>query len=281
MKKNNSLKFVAVNLLLVGLVYGVLTQAGFFDKKKVEAKDAVMATVAQAKAAGNLTKEQEQLLALQLAISDYMVSYLRPPDKLSALVPAYFESVPVNPLTNKEYDYEVVDGRPLLGGQIKEAKDLKENPQGKVEDQRIEIEEIDAIFSEQYVYNPEGKRDPFFPIGFVATEEIDEDKPPLERVSLGQLKVTAVIEDSKGQPVALVEDGSGTGYTIKVGTRVGNRDGVVAVIEPDVVKIVETYSDFTGKSRQRVVELELVGRDKTSKMIKKGKRKGVFTNYSN
>jgi Tfp pilus assembly protein PilP len=44
----------------------------------------------------------------------------------------------------------------------------------------------------------------------------------------------------------MVEDAAGIGYTIGVGTAIGNARGIVKAIEPDRVIVEEQFSDFYG-----------------------------------
>ena len=73
-----------------------------------------------------------------------------------------------------------------------------------------------------FVYNPAGKRDPFKQFDFSARPQNPNAGTPLERYSLGQLRLTAVIIDPKTcAPTALVEDSMGKGYPIKIGAKIG------------------------------------------------------------
>ena len=87
-----------------------------------------------------------------------------------------------------------------------------------------------------FVYNPAGKRDPFKQFDFSARPQNPNAGTPLERYSLGQLRLTAVIIDPKtGAPTALVEDSTGKGYPIKIGAKIGDQGGSVVAIEADQI----------------------------------------------
>ena len=54
---------------------------------------------------------------------------------------------------------------------------------------------------------------------------------PLQRFQLGQLKLVAVIYDTR-YPRAVVEDEAGLGYILQIGTPIGPNNGAVKAIEP-------------------------------------------------
>jgi type IV pilus assembly protein PilP len=117
-------------------------------------------------------------------------------------------------------------------------------------------------------YNPVGKIDPFQPlfreepkIPEVAKAEIKPKKPerprtPLEKLDLGQLKLTAIVfvgNSAKG----LVEEASGKGYVVGVGTPIGlERGKVVEITRNGIIIEQETEDDF-GKSVIKKKELKL------------------------
>jgi type IV pilus assembly protein PilP len=79
---------------------------------------------------------------------------------------------------------------------------------------------------------------------------------PLERYELGQLKLVGIIWNIKN-PTALVEDTSGLGYTVRVGTLIGANDGKVKTISPDALLIEEEYIDLYGAKKRREVSMRL------------------------
>lgn len=107
-------------------------------------------------------------------------------------------------------------------------------------------------------YSSTGKRDPFRPSGLKAkgSLRIREGASPLERKDLGQFKLVGIIWDVK-EPRAMVEDTDGLGYTIKVGTQIGDKDGKVKLIKPTEVVVEEVNIDFYGAKRtyQRSIRL--------------------------
>ncbi len=120
-----------------------------------------------------------------------------------------------------------------------------------------------------YVYNPQGKPDPFKPLYVErpevprskkatekAIEEISSKATPLERMELSQLKLVALIWNIK-EPRAMVEDGTGKGYIIAQGTPLGKNKGRVTQITSAGVVVVEQYETSTGKLGTRAVSLKL------------------------
>jgi type IV pilus assembly protein PilP len=103
-----------------------------------------------------------------------------------------------------------------------------------------------------------GRRDPFRPItlNLRTTVRRRENLSPLERFELGQLKLVGIIWNIKN-PTALVEDTTGLGYTVKVGTPIGSNDGKVKAINPDALMIEEDYIDLYGAKKKREVSMRL------------------------
>ena len=107
-------------------------------------------------------------------------------------------------------------------------------------------------------FSPAGKRDPFRP--FTLNSRL-QDRPrehlsPLERYDLGQLRLVGVVWHLR-EPRAMVEDGTGLGYIVKVGTPIGANDGKVKAIKPNEILIEETYVDLFGSKKKREVNIKL------------------------
>jgi len=104
----------------------------------------------------------------------------------------------------------------------------------------------------------EGSRDPFRPMTLRAkvTTRNRENLSPLERLDLGQLKVVGIVWDIK-EPRAMVEDTSGLGYTVKVGTPIGSNDGKVKAIHRNQIVIEEISADIYGQRKSRDVSMKL------------------------
>jgi Tfp pilus assembly protein PilP len=103
-----------------------------------------------------------------------------------------------------------------------------------------------------------GRRDPFrpFTLNTRASSRPRENLSPLERYELSQLRLVGVVWKVK-DPNALVEDTTGLGYIVRVGTPIGTNDGKVKAIKPDEIVIEETYVDLLGAKKQREVNIRL------------------------
>ena len=117
-----------------------------------------------------------------------------------------------------------------------------------------------------YRYDPNGKRDPFFSPLYRVTEQAamtDEARTPLQRLDLGQFKVVGILLET-GEPKALIEDNSGLGYIVTLGTLIGPKGGVIKSIEPGRILVEEYETDFYGKRQALERELSLAVADSTA-----------------
>jgi type IV pilus assembly protein PilP len=78
----------------------------------------------------------------------------------------------------------------------------------------------------------------------------------LERISLGQLRLTAVMETGE-QNLALVEEASGKGYVVKEGTYIGTEGGRITDILSEAIVVEEKYLDVFGNVAVRKKQLKL------------------------
>jgi len=104
-------------------------------------------------------------------------------------------------------------------------------------------------------YDPTGRRDPFRPPR-AGTAQTGEPRTPLQRYEIGQLKLVAIIYETR-EPRAVVEDDQKLGYIVKVGTPIGPNGGVVRSIERGRVVVVEQAADYYGERRENEVTMEL------------------------
>ena len=111
----------------------------------------------------------------------------------------------------------------------------------------------------EYVYNPAGKRDPFKTFIESVTEKKERAAAPvspLQSYDLNTLRLVGIMM-LPGKKVAIVEDPSGKGYHVKVGTHIGLNDGVVVEILKDEVIVEEKYLDETLQTRARKVSVKI------------------------
>ncbi len=107
-------------------------------------------------------------------------------------------------------------------------------------------------------YSSVGKRDPFRPLSLKpkASQRARENLSPLERYELGQLMLVVIVWDIK-EPKAMVEDATGLGYVVKIGTLIGPNEGKVKAIKPAEVIIEEHVTDFYGAKKSQEVSMRL------------------------
>jgi len=133
----------------------------------------------------------------------------------------------------------------------------------------------------KYAFNPVDRNDPFLPLVLPEKEETTPSKTakqltPLQKIDLPSLKLVAVIT-SKKTAQALVEDTTGTGYIVKIGTYMGSNDGQVVGIYPALIgvregmreviqsariEVREKYRSYLGTVRDRIVVIPLKGEEK-------------------
>jgi hypothetical protein len=106
----------------------------------------------------------------------------------------------------------------------------------------------------EYATTPD-RRDPFR--SFIEEQKkrlAKAERGPLEQFDLSQLTVVAVVWGT-GRPRALVEDPSGRGYVVQVGTPIGKNDGTVTSIGDNAVTVRETYVDYLGAQTSKEIEM--------------------------
>ncbi len=98
----------------------------------------------------------------------------------------------------------------------------------------------------------EGRHDPFLPFLTVKTVKDDElvddegeDMTGLRRFEPRQLTLAAILS-SNGEHVAMAQDATGIGYTLRAGMRIGRR-GLIENITDREVQIRETARTRAGK----------------------------------
>ncbi len=121
--------------------------------------------------------------------------------------------------------------------------------------------------AERY-YVETGRVDPFQPFlrrpepeSAAREEAIVQRVPrtPLERIGLGQLKLTAIIigNPQVNNDLAMVEDSRGKGYVVRTGTYVGQNGGRISRILPNKVIVEKPHRDVFGKTSVRETELQI------------------------
>jgi type IV pilus assembly protein PilP len=147
----------------------------------------------------------------------------------------------------------------------------KTNPQPKNEAADPSIEPtttaVVAAAATRMPYNSIGKVDPFTPLYKEEAEKKaqavvvkpkgpERPRTPLEKLDLGQLKLTAIVT-TKGYRRALVEEATGKGYVVTVGTKIGLERGTIIEIEQERIVIEHQTEDDFGKAASQKRELKL------------------------
>jgi type IV pilus assembly protein PilP len=100
-------------------------------------------------------------------------------------------------------------------------------------------------------YDPSGRRDPFAPVvQELQPGKSDANLPPLQRVTLTELNLIAIIWGAYGY-TAMVQTPEGHGYTVRRGTRIGQNNGVVSAITERGIIVQERFTDVYGKKQER------------------------------
>ena len=115
----------------------------------------------------------------------------------------------------------------------------------------------------EYSFDPGDRVDPFRPLEIYLPPEpsaevvvVEETLPPLQKMELSQVRLVAVIEAGEDTR-ALVEDATGLGFIIQLGTKMGTAKGEVVAIKSDRVEVAEMTKDRLGNPKTRIVELKL------------------------
>ena len=79
---------------------------------------------------------------------------------------------------------------------------------------------------------------------------------PLQQFEVTEFELVGIVSGAAGNQ-ALIQDASGKGYLIKVGTPIGKNQGRVVAIASKRVLIEERVKDFLGREKSRTVALKL------------------------
>lgn len=120
-----------------------------------------------------------------------------------------------------------------------------------------------SVFDEK-TFDPKLVRDPFKP--FIRIQAPAKTKPkatlvtpttPLQKFALEDLRFVGILWGIGKNPEALVEDPSGKGYRVKVGTFVGNRGAKISKIQQDQVVVEERLTDVLGEEIVNLTTIKL------------------------
>ena len=96
------------------------------------------------------------------------------------------------------------------------------------------------------------------PMGQISLVQEKEQRnvSELQRFELGALTLVGVVAGT-ATPMALIEDPSGKGHTIKIGSLMGKHFGQVKQIRRGEIDVQEEFRDFTGKRIRSMKTLRL------------------------
>ncbi len=148
-----------------------------------------------------------------------------------------------------------------------EKKSLNTKKESNVKEKTATIvkpAEQKPVEKESEHYNFQGKIDPFLPL---IQEKSQENKPvvdnkpkriltPLEKIELSQIRLVAVII-MKNKQIAMVEEASGKGYEVGIGTYIGKNQGRISEIRKSSIVIKEVIRDYKGRLKEHVQEIKL------------------------
>ena len=107
-------------------------------------------------------------------------------------------------------------------------------------------------------YNPTGKPDPFQPprVSLEAKTGAKTRVLPLEQFEINDFQLVGIVS-GPGVKKAMVQDLTGKGFLVQVGSRIGKNGGKVIRIADKEMVIEEPYRDFLGQKRFRKVDLKI------------------------
>jgi len=111
-----------------------------------------------------------------------------------------------------------------------------------------------------YQYVPGNRPDPFQPFfeeakaAVPASECVGIPPGPLTEQEVPQFALVAVVSQGK-ETVAMLQDRTGKGYLVRVGTFLGKKCGKVSGIDSEGVTVEEPYVDILGQTKTRKVAL--------------------------
>lgn len=123
-------------------------------------------------------------------------------------------------------------------------------PSGAVTGQSVPVGRGD------YVYLPEGRRDPFLAMlrdaaaGSAPAVNAEVNLPPLQRTTVAELTVIGIVWGGFGY-MAMVQTPDGKGYAVQRGARIGNNNGIISAITEKAVIVEERFTDIYGKKQVR------------------------------
>ena len=155
---------------------------------------------------------------------------------------------------------------------VQASTENKAKQEKKISKQTVKFDKLDPAVQtnkrqEQKItahYDSSGKVDPFKALIQEKPElpkASNKMKPeriltPLEKIELSQIRLVAVII-TKSRRIAMVEEASGKGYEVMVGTFIGKNQGRITQIKDDSIVVKEPIKDLMGKFSERIQEVKI------------------------
>lgn len=167
---------------------------------------------------------------------------------------------------------EVVSGKiplPMTQNQtapVDKKNEIQEKEMATISEAKNNIQTQEPLKSDEKMeyYDAQGRIDPFLPLIQEKVEEPQsavDDNPqriltPLEKIELGQIRLVAVVT-MENKRIAMVEEATGKGYEVIIGTYIGRNQGKVSEINDNSIIVTELVKDFRGKLKEQTQEIKL------------------------
>jgi len=184
----------------------------------------------------------------------------------------FFSSCNDQPIVERPSAPEVVSGKippPVAQTQTLEAEKKIATPMKVMKpvevDNTLQTQQEPVKDDEKMVYyDSQGKIDPFVPLIQEKPQEsrpVIDDNPqrvltPLEKIELNQIRLVAVVI-TESKRIAMVEEATGKGYEVIIGTYIGKNQGKVSEINDSSIMVTELVKDFKGKIKEHTQKIKL------------------------
>ena len=178
---------------------------------------------------------------------------------VSKLIPKPDSPIPLTPVSG-----DTVEKQAPISDLKPEQDPVNENQAGGDIDGSAGLQKA-GISTPMEKYDSKDLVDPFIPLiaeknevvgsGSSGDSKLERILTPLEKLELSQVKLVAVVE-MQDRAIAMVEEASGKGYEVAIGTYIGPNGGRVTSITRTGIKIEETVKDYQGKSLKRYEEIK-------------------------
>jgi type IV pilus assembly protein PilP len=122
-----------------------------------------------------------------------------------------------------------------------------------------------------YVYSPNGMRDPFRAPGMEVRRSTEAEpettcRRPICKFDIDELSLVAIVTGGPN-PVAMVRDPQGRGFNVRRNSPIGSKGGRVTAIRSDEITITEYWSAPDGTKNPNRVSLKLRPEEKSTPVV--------------